>query len=96
MCCLFGMLDYKNLLHQRQKNRILSVLSIAAEDRDGRHGNCLQHRGPALYLQAPQEALTKENSVRFTGLQKIQFIVQCFFKPILRKESFIILYENNS
>lgn len=33
MCCLFGMLDYKHLLHQRQKNRILQALGCAAEDR---------------------------------------------------------------
>ena len=33
MCCLFGMLDYKKLLHQRQKNRILQALGCAAEDR---------------------------------------------------------------
>lgn len=33
MCCLFGMLDYKHLLHQKQKNRILQTLGCAAEDR---------------------------------------------------------------
>lgn len=33
MCCLFGILDYKNSLSARQKHQILSVLSIACEVR---------------------------------------------------------------
>ena len=33
MCCLFGILDYKNSLSDRQKHQILSVLSIACEVR---------------------------------------------------------------
>ena len=33
MCCLFGMLDYKHNLTQKQQRRVVSMLAIAAEDR---------------------------------------------------------------
>lgn len=33
MCCLFGILDYKSGLSDRQKRQILSVLPIACEVR---------------------------------------------------------------
>lgn len=33
MCCLFGMLDYKNSLTQKQQRRVISMLAVAAEDR---------------------------------------------------------------
>lgn len=33
MCCLFGILDYGNSLSDRQKNKLLSVLSVACEAR---------------------------------------------------------------
>ena len=33
MCCLFGVIDYRHSLSQRQMNRILSVLSTACEER---------------------------------------------------------------
>ena len=33
MCSLFGIIDYQNVLSSRQKNKILSVLSVACEER---------------------------------------------------------------
>lgn len=33
MCCLFGLLDYKNSLNQKQKNKIISILATACEAR---------------------------------------------------------------
>ena len=33
MCCLFGLFDYQGSLSRRQKERILSALSVAAEER---------------------------------------------------------------
>ena len=33
MCCLFGMIDYGGQLSRKQKSKILSALSIAAEER---------------------------------------------------------------
>jgi len=33
MCCLFGLLDYKHSLTQKQQRRIVSMLAVAAEDR---------------------------------------------------------------
>ncbi len=33
MCCLFGILDYKNRLSLRQKTRLLTELAVSAEDR---------------------------------------------------------------
>ena len=33
MCCLFGVIDYKGNLTQRQKNRLITALAISAEDR---------------------------------------------------------------
>ena len=33
MCCLFGMIDYGGQLSRKQKSRVLSALSIAAEER---------------------------------------------------------------
>lgn len=33
MCCLFGMLDYKNRFSAKQKNKIISLLSVACEAR---------------------------------------------------------------
>ena len=33
MCCLFGIIDYRHSLSQKQMNRILTVLSTACEDR---------------------------------------------------------------
>ena len=33
MCCLFGIIDYKKTLSRKQMNKIISVLSIACEER---------------------------------------------------------------
>lgn len=33
MCCLFGLLDYKNHFNQKQKNKIISILATACEAR---------------------------------------------------------------
>ena len=33
MCCLFGIMDYKNSLGKKQLNRILNVLATACEAR---------------------------------------------------------------
>ena len=33
MCCLFGMIDYKNHFNRQEKNKIISVLSAACEER---------------------------------------------------------------
>ena len=33
MCCLYGILDYKQILTTRQKNHLLRKLSIACEER---------------------------------------------------------------
>ena len=33
MCCLFGIHDYGNSLTQKQKNRLLNILSVACEAR---------------------------------------------------------------
>lgn len=33
MCCLFGILDYKNHFNAKQKNKIISVLSAVCEAR---------------------------------------------------------------
>ena len=33
MCCLFGMIDYKNHFTRQEKNKIISVLSTACEER---------------------------------------------------------------
>ena len=33
MCCLFGILDYKNHFNAKQKNKIISLLSVACEAR---------------------------------------------------------------
>jgi glucosamine 6-phosphate synthetase-like amidotransferase/phosphosugar isomerase protein len=33
MCCLFGIIDYKNYFNKRQKNRILRVLAKECEAR---------------------------------------------------------------
>ena len=33
MCCLFGILDYGGKLSRKEKTKILSVLSVACEER---------------------------------------------------------------
>lgn len=33
MCCLFGMIDYQNHFSKKQKNKIISILSVACEIR---------------------------------------------------------------
>ena len=33
MCCLFGLIDYKNCLTVRQKEKIIRVLSVECEER---------------------------------------------------------------
>ena len=33
MCCLFGILDYRHKLGRKEKTRILSVLTVACEER---------------------------------------------------------------
>ena len=33
MCCLFGILDYGHKLSRKEKTKILSVLSVACEER---------------------------------------------------------------
>ena len=33
MCCLFGLIDYRHSLTAKQKNRLVSALAVAAEDR---------------------------------------------------------------
>ena len=33
MCCLFGLYDYKGTLSRKEKNQIITALSMAAEDR---------------------------------------------------------------
>lgn len=33
MCCLFGIIDYKGSLTQQQKNRLVTVLAVSAEER---------------------------------------------------------------
>lgn len=44
MCCLFGIHDYGHSLSQKQKNRLLSVLSVACEARgtDATQVMCVQ------------------------------------------------------
>ncbi len=48
MCCLFGLHNYKNTLSQKQKNKILSVLSTACEARGTDATGISYHDGNGL------------------------------------------------
>lgn len=57
MCCLFGMLDYKNRFNAKQKNKIISILSVACEARGtDATGIAYNHNGHLSVYKRPLAA----------------------------------------
>lgn len=50
MCCLFGVIDYKGTLTQRQKNRLIAVLAVSAEDRGTDATGIAYNSGSRLHI----------------------------------------------
>lgn len=59
MCCLFGLLDYKQQLPLKQRQKILLTLSAACEDRGTDATGIAYFQGRQRYIQkAPRPAHT--------------------------------------
>ena len=57
MCCLFGILDYKNRFNTKQKNKIISLLSVACEARGtDATGIAYNHNGHLSIYKRPLAA----------------------------------------
>ena len=62
MCCLFGMLDYKNRFNAKQKNKIISILSVACEARGtDATGIAYNHNGHLSVYKRPLAAHKRSN-----------------------------------
>ena len=50
MCCLFGIIDYRNSLKSKQKNRMLGILAAASEDRGTDAAGIAYNTGGKLHI----------------------------------------------
>ena len=63
MCCLFGILDYKNSLSDRQKRQILSVLSIACEVRGTDASGIAYRSGNQLCMESSERKVKPHRGI---------------------------------
>lgn len=72
MCCLFGLMDTRNSLTARQRNRILSALAIASEERGtDATGIAYNFRGKLLIYKRPYPG----RYMRFRVPEKVQTVM---------------------